>query len=233
MRRQQHGCSPDEQSDIRGQGCRADRIPDFAPLIRATLAIVPNALNRSSRKFSGKSHENYKKTITMAHMFAVAVRDGKDLFLWLRIRRAADGDIYYIIPTGRHEPEWEKWNPHGSLHNDGNFHHKSFDKKIFPTKGQKPNSNFKGTINMVARPIASNEPRAFGVICDPTKFSEVMEIPVTMLSPKTYETYVSIDVTEANGSPSPNTSDGQILIQRVFKESVPWIMVSIISKRQI
>ncbi|SRR6266496_353226 len=40
-------------------------------------------------------------------MFAVAVRDGADLFLWIRIRRAASG-IYYVFATGREEePDWK------------------------------------------------------------------------------------------------------------------------------
>jgi len=39
-------------------------------------------------------------------------------------------------------------------------------------------------------------PRTFGVVCDPTKFSDVMEIPVEVLSPKHYQTYTSIDVSE-------------------------------------
>jgi len=41
--------------------------------------------------------------------------------------------------------------------------------------------------------------RAFGVICDEDEFSDVMEIPVEMLSPKKYEMAVSIDVTEPGG----------------------------------
>jgi len=46
----------------------------------------------------------------MERMFAVAVRDRDDLFLWLRLRRAAGTDIYYVVPTGREQdPKWEKW----------------------------------------------------------------------------------------------------------------------------
>jgi hypothetical protein len=167
----------------------------------------------------------------MERMFAIAVRDGDDLFLWIRIRRAAKGDIYYMFPTGRTGPEWKKWDPHGSLHKDGNLHHKSYDRKMFPAKSQVPNSDFKGSMNMITRPTASDEPRAFGEICDPTKFSEIVEVPNGILSAKHYETYVSIDLTDANGVPSINTSDGQILAQKVFKDSVPWIMVSVVSKK--
>jgi hypothetical protein len=43
----------------------------------------------------------------MERIFAVAIRDEEDLFLWMRIRRAAKGDIYSVIPTGREEdPEF-------------------------------------------------------------------------------------------------------------------------------
>jgi hypothetical protein len=163
-------------------------------------------------------------------MFAVAVRDGDALFLWIRIRRAVDGDLYYVFPTGRQEPEWKKWNPHGSLHKDGRLHHKSFDRKLSLQKGQKPDSNFKDTVNWITRGIASDEPRAFGVICGPAQFSEVMEVPVSILSPKKWETYVSVDLTEPHGSASINTSDGQILAQHTFEDSIPWILVSVVSK---
>ena len=96
----------------------------------------------------------------MERMFAVAVRDRNDLFLWTRLRRAAGTDIYYVLPTGReHNPKWKKWNPHGSWHKDGRVHHKSFNKKIFPAERQKPNAEFMGTYNLITRGIASDEPR--------------------------------------------------------------------------
>lgn len=160
-------------------------------------------------------------------MFAVAVRDGEELFLWLRIRRAASGDIYYMIPTGRTGPEWQKWDPHGSLHKDGRSHHKSFDRKMRAKAGQKPDTDFKGVENMVTRPVASDEPRAFGVICDPSDFSEVMEIPAEMLSPKKYETAVSVDVTEPGGKPIITLPDRQVLLQRVFNDAIPHVLVSV------
>ncbi len=133
-------------------------------------------------------------------MFAVAVRDGTDLFLWIRIRRAESG-IYYVFATGREEEaEWKKWNPHGSQHKDGRFHHKSFDHKVFPPEQrQKPDADFKGTEQLVTRPIAPDEPRLVGVICDPAKFDAVLEVPVSILSAKKYETYVAVDLTEPDG----------------------------------
>jgi hypothetical protein len=163
-------------------------------------------------------------------MFAVAVRDGGDLFLSIRMRRSIDGDIYYVLPTGRRGPEWKQWNPHGSLHKDGNFHHKSFDRKISPKKVDKPDANFKGTMNMISVGVSSGDPRAFGVKCDCSEFSEVMEVPVSLLSPKKYETYISVDLTERDGGPSINTADGKILAQHRFDDSIPEILVSVVFK---
>jgi hypothetical protein len=164
----------------------------------------------------------------MERMFGIAVRDGADLFLWIRLRRAARTDIYYVLPTGReNDLEWKKWNPHGSWHRDGRLHHKSFDQKIFPAERQKPNAKFKGTYNLITRGIASDEPRAFGVCCDPTKFSEIMEIPAGILSPKHYETHTSIDVSEPGLKPLLMSGAEQILLQRIFDDAIPHITVTV------
>jgi hypothetical protein len=160
-------------------------------------------------------------------MFAVAIRDAEDLFLWIRIRRSRRGDIYYMFPTGRSGPEWKKWNPHGSHHKDGRSHHKSFDRKMLSQRRQKPDSHFKGTECLIARPIARNEPRAFGEICNPTEFAEVMQVPATILSNETYKTYTSIHLTEPGRSV---TDPGvEVLAQRTFDDSIPWIVVSVYS----
>jgi hypothetical protein len=165
----------------------------------------------------------------MERMFGIAVRDGADLFLWMRLRRAARADIYYVIPTGREgDPEWKKWNPRGSWHRDGHLHHKSFDQKIFPAEPrQEPNAAFKGTYNLIARGIASDEPRAFGVCCDSVKFSEIMEIPAGILSPKHYETHTSIDVSEPGLKPLLMGGGEEILSQRVFDDAIPHITVTV------
>lgn len=158
-------------------------------------------------------------------MYAVAVRDGADLFLWIRIRRPAAGDIYYMFPTGREDDEWKSWNPHGSYHKDGRLHHKSFDRKMFAQELQKPDASFKGTLRMVERPIAASEPRAFGVICEPTKFAQVMEIGVGSLSEKKYETSISVDLTEPGVKPV--LGPGEVVQQQKFVDEIPWIVVSL------
>ena len=92
--------------------------------------------------------------------------------------------------------------PHGSWHRDGRLHHKSFNQKMLPAEArQEPNAEFEGTHNLITRGIASDEPRTFGVPCDPVKFSVVVEIPLRIVSPKHYETYTSIDVSEPGMQP--------------------------------
>jgi hypothetical protein len=165
----------------------------------------------------------------MERLFAVAVRDGDDLFLWIRLRRAASTDIYYVLPTGREDdPEWKKWNPHGSWHRDGRLHHKSFNKKMFPVEPrQEPNAEFKGAHNLITRGIALDEPRTFGVVCDPTKFSDVMEIPVEILSPKHYQTYTSINVSEPGLQRRLMDGTEEILKRQVFGDAIPHITVTV------
>jgi hypothetical protein len=135
----------------------------------------------------------------------------------------------YVLPTGREDdPEWKKWNPHGSWHRDGRLHHKSFNKRLLPAEPrQEPNAEFKGTHQLIMRGIALDEPRAFGVTCDPTEFSDVVEIPVGILSPKHYETYTSIDVSEPGLQPLLMGGTEEILAQRIFDDAIPHITVSV------
>jgi hypothetical protein len=130
----------------------------------------------------------------------------------------------YVLPTGREDdPEWKKWNPHGSWHRDGRLHHKSFNKRLLPAEPrQEPNAH-----QLIMRGIALDEPRAFGVTCDPTEFSDVVEIPVGILSPKHYETYTSIDVSEPGLQPLLMGGTEEILAQRIFDDAIPHITVSV------
>jgi hypothetical protein len=157
-------------------------------------------------------------------MFAVAIRDGEDLFLWIRIRRAKDGDVYCMLATAR---EWKKWNPHGSHHESGESHYKSFGKIRRSSRRQKPDANFRGTEDFLTTDIRCDTVREVGRICNPKEFLEVMEVPATLISPKNpRETCVSVQLTEPDGKAdiAPNC---EILKQKAFKDSIPWILVSV------
>jgi hypothetical protein len=167
----------------------------------------------------------------MNRMFAVAIRDGDDLFLWMRLRRASATDVYCMRAIEEEQWKKHKWNPHVSLHKCGQLHHKSYNRKFGAKQASKPDDSFKDTINFDYAPIASGDARARGVICDHSEFSEVMAVPVGMLRLTEYETYISVDLTEQDGPASVNTAaEGKILAQSRFADAVPNFLVSVVFK---
>lgn len=156
------------------------------------------------------------------HMFAVAVRDGADVFLVLSICGGPQGDVYVNFPRD-HDPDWK---PHSSYHASGQHHQKSFGHKALVYHRQKLNAEFRGTANVVTTGIAANEPRAINKPCDPAEFREVFEIPLCELRPEKYRTNVSVDVTEPNGQPII-TPGAKVIRQAVFKDAIPWILVTL------
>ena len=155
-------------------------------------------------------------------MYAVAIRDRDDLFLFLRIRRAPTGDAYVMFPRN----DRDGWDPHASIHKDGRHHQKSFGHKFMVREGDPPGKNLKGTRNVVTTPNATNEPRAINVLCRLEDFSEVFEIPVTDLRPEKYKTSIAVDLCEPGGQPTI-TPGARIVRQAVFNDAVPWILVTL------
>ena len=158
-------------------------------------------------------------------MYAVAARDGNDLFLVLRIRRSSKGEIFTLIPTGRSGDEWKKWNPHASFHADGQYHHKSFDRKMLVKKAQRPDLAFTGTMNLLQIPVSADRVRNFGVPCDPAAFAEVFELNLGNMPSKDYTTHLAVDLSEPAGKPII-TPGGTVLGQAVFKDAIPWILAT-------
>jgi hypothetical protein len=54
----------------------------------------------------------------------------------------------------------------------------------------------------------------------------VFEIPICDLSTDTYRTMISVDITEPNGQPT-TTQGSTVVRQAVFKDAVPWILVTL------
>ncbi len=155
-------------------------------------------------------------------MYAVAVRDAEDLFLFLRIRRAPTGDAYVVFPRNNRDG----WDPHSSYHKDGHHHQKSFDRKFMERQGAEPNENFKGTANVVTTPIAASEPRAINMPCKVNEFSRVFEIPLSEVRPEKYKTHIAVDLCEPGGQPTI-APGARIVRQAVFDDAVPWILVTL------
>jgi len=159
---------------------------------------------------------------TVGRLYAVAVRDGQDLFLFLSICRGPQGDVYVNFPRDC-KPRWK---PHSSYHASGQQHQRSFGHKFLVQHGHKPDANFINTANVVTTGIASDEPRLINTFCQATDFQEVFEIPIGELRSEKYRPFLSVDITEVNGSPII-TPEAKVLRQAIFQDSVPWILVTL------
>lgn len=175
------------------------------------------ASNRAvDHKMTGQANHNQK------HVYAIAVRDGKELFLFLSICRDQQGNVYVNFPRD-YEPDWK---PHSSFHASGQHHQKSFGRKEFVRHRQKPDVNFRGVENVVTTGIASDEPRALNIPCQSASFEGVFEILLSDLRPEKYRTLVSVDVSEPHGNPII-TPGANVIRQAVFRDTVPWILVTL------
>jgi hypothetical protein len=54
----------------------------------------------------------------------------------------------------------------------------------------------------------------------------MFEIPISDLSTDRYRTMISVDITEPNGQPI-TTPGSTVVRQAVFKDAVPWILVTL------
>lgn len=168
----------------------------------------------------------------MACMLAVAARDDKELFLILHVKWSVRGEIYVIPrinwqPHPSLGPRGPKWNPHASYKVSGDLFIKSFDEKMVRMRVQPLDASFRGAQSVWPVPVARNEPRSTGIECDASEFSDVFEIPVGELRPEKYRTYVDVQVVEPGGEPQ-FTPDTKVLRQKVLKDAIPWIAVTLI-----
>lgn len=154
---------------------------------------------------------------------AVAVKD-TDLYLEAFVVRTPASDVYVNIHRN-HDPTWK---PHTSYHASGQQHHKSFGKLIFsPEENQKPDGSFRGTKHLVSFGLAKGESKLLNQTCNPTEYSDVFEIPDSLLQPEKYSTCVYFDLVEPGIEPVlyPGAS---ILKQATYKDVVPWIVITLL-----
>jgi hypothetical protein len=151
------------------------------------------------------------------HRYAVAVREGSELWLTLWILRSQKGEFFVMIPRGD-----RGWDPHTSYHRDGTFHMKSHGRKFISQRRQALTNVFKGTENLGAH--AGHGPKSVGAICDPAAFSGVVEVAPGVLGPR--DGQVVVDLVEPGCEPLswPFTHVAQ---QEVFRDILPWLVIRI------
>jgi hypothetical protein len=152
------------------------------------------------------------------HLYAVAIRDGAELWLTLWVRRDARGDVYVLIPRGV-----SGWDPHTSYHRDGTFHSKSFGKEIGQSESRQPlNKDFKGTEHLGAY---AGHGKSIGAVCSPDDFTGVIEVEPGTLTGR--NGWVAVDLVEPNCEPLDMGFTGKVTHQRIFDEAFPSLVIRV------
>jgi hypothetical protein len=162
------------------------------------------------------------------HLYAVAVREGSELWLTLWVKRSPNGEIFIFHPVADRcsqslkKKKIKMWMPHTSYHHDGRFHMKSHDRKIVEQKRQPLTSDFRGIEHLGM--YGGHTPKSFGTICNPALFTGIVEIEPGILGPR--HGWVGIDLIEP-GHELPMYPMNHIDEQQVFDESTPHIVVTV------
>jgi hypothetical protein len=151
---------------------------------------------------------------------AVAVRHGEQLLLTMTVRRDHKGGVYVIYPR-------QEGNPHASYHANGTYHHKSDNHAMMSEKRQPLTDAFKGCEHVGM--FGGHGPKTIGAICNPANFSDVIEIEPGILGPR--DGYVAVDLVEPGCEPMDLFNP--VTQERVFKDSIPWIVVRVGKKAPI
>jgi hypothetical protein len=143
--------------------------------------------------------------------YAVAIRDGSDLWLTLWVQCSPDGQIFIMLP--RRDLDWDV---HASYHINGRMHMKTLlrkrgyrDTRVIAPKGQALTAAFKGFQRFVN---LLGHGKACGAVCDPRVFDGVVCVEPSILAPS--HTSVAVDLLEPGYAPKPDLT----ISDRRFRE---------------
>lgn len=149
------------------------------------------------------------------YLYAVAIRDGSNLWLTLWVRRARE-NVYVMVPRAE-----RKWTPHASYHADGALHVKSYGLKTVSAIRQPLTGAFKGTESVWC--LTGHDTN--GVICDPASFAGVVEVDSGVLGP--HHGTVCVDLVEPGAEPLKTFATGKIIQRQVFCDASPCVAITI------
>jgi hypothetical protein len=131
--------------------------------------------------------------------YAVALRDGSDLWLTLWVRCSRRGEIFIMYPRGDRE-----WDAHASYHLDGTLHLKSHGAVVMTAMKRQPlTTAFKGSEHLGTW---GGHGKASGAVCDPKAFDGVVIVEPGILGPRGL---VGVDVVEPGYEPEWERGMGQ------------------------
>lgn len=151
------------------------------------------------------------------YRYAVAIRDGLDLWLTLWVRRSAKGEFFIMMPRGDRD-----WDVHTSYHLDGTTHMKTHGRKFLPTNRQPLTGPFRGTEHLGG--YMGHGPKNVGAICNPADFSAVVEVPSGVLGPR--HGVITVDIVQPGCDPAdyPWT---KIATRQTMKHVAPWVVITV------
>jgi hypothetical protein len=171
-----------------------------------------------SRRMTAKMVGRMKLKRPGESTYAIAIRDGADLWLALWIKRSVRSEYFIFHPTSD-----GSWNPHSSLHKDGTFHMKSYGRAVLAPLQKQPPSAIRGTEHLGA--YGGFGPKAIGAICDPADFTGVFEAPPSVLGPR--HGVVTVDLMEPGAAAEPLMHPAEEVARHSFNDAAPHVLVRI------
>ena len=161
--------------------------------------------------------------------FGIVIRhiNGKRC-LFGRIRRSDTGNIYVIWEMSQscqRKNNKPKWNPHASYHASGQLHSKSYNRIGIKKQRQSPTPAFTGS-----EPIeATNADRGLNPVLpiDIGGFDDYFEIDVTAIA-SLPNAVITVDIVAPGAVPIRLTGLDTVVTEKVFKDTIPWIVVSLV-----
>jgi hypothetical protein len=131
--------------------------------------------------------------------YAVAIRDGADLWLTMWVRCSRKGEIFIMYPRGDRD-----WNAHASYHLDGTLHQKSHGAVGLSQKRQPLTEAFRESEHLG---LYWGHGKSSGAVCDSTAFDGVVVVEPGILGPK--DGSVGVDLVTPEYEPTWNGDIGQ------------------------
>ena len=131
--------------------------------------------------------------------YAVAIRNGSDLWLTMWVRCSRKGEIFIMYPRGDRD-----WDAHVSYHLDGTLHQKSHGTMSPSPKRQPLTEAFRGSENLG---LYKGHGKSSGAVCEPMAFDGVVVVEHGILGPK--HGSVGVDLVEPGYESTWNGDLGQ------------------------
>lgn len=164
------------------------------------------------------SSEEGLQPVPGEYRYAVAVRDGADLWLTLWVRRSLQGEFFIQVPQGD-----GGWDVHTSYRLDGTLHMKSRGNRVITSEKRQPLSGaFRGSEHLGA--YFGYGPKS-GTTCDPTAFSGMVEVTPTVWGP--LDGWVAVDLVEPGTGPTHVIPYSRIITRKEFTDLPPWVVITV------